>query len=102
MTNNLVGLGTWTTTNVRRQRMPDNHQLVKCPDCGGMGAFPMGGHRMVLNDLEFLDGECPWCSIGLMVAVRHGKIIDVETFGTEPSEAEAGAEAMMRLTQKHL
>ena len=77
--------------------MANKHQRVKCPKCGGMGDLALEGHMIMYGDIAFLDCECPWCSIGLMVAAKNGTIVDVETFGTQPSEAEAAAVAMQKL-----
>lgn len=77
--------------------MADKYQRVKCPDCGGLGDISLQGHMIMVGDIALLDCECPWCSIGLMVAAKHGQIVGVETFGTQPSEAEAAAVAANKL-----
>jgi len=77
--------------------MANKHQRVKCPDCGGLGDLSLEGYRIMVGDIAFFDGECPWCSIGLMVAAKDNQIVGIETFGSQPSEAEAGAIAMQKL-----
>ena len=64
---------------------------AKCPMCGKVGKLRLDAETHELRSAFELDGkthlhvrECPYCTAGMLLCTRDGRLISIESFTDDP------------------
>jgi len=76
---------------------------VRCPTCGKVRDFRLDAERHELSGALALDSkthlhvlECPYCTAGMLLCVRDGRLMGIEPFTDDPPMDILAALALTR------